>query len=643
MATYYVKTGGNDLLDGLSPANAWATITKVNATSLAAGDQVLFNGGDSFSGKIYLANSGSSGNPIVFSSYGTGNATITNGSDNAFFIYNASYTTISNFTITGGATAMGNGSAGIGYYSDGGTKRNGITISGVTVTQFTHGISIGSGAASSGFNTISVTNSTLYGNTTNGLLTYGPGPDYAVTNVTITSVVAHSNLGDSGNTTAATGNGIVLGSCDTATIDYCTAYNNGTSNACTTIGPVGIWCYDSTAVRIKRSVAYSNGTGTAIDGDGFDLDINVSNSVIEYCLAYNNYGAGILIYGTPSTATNTNNVVRYNMCWGNGQNPIGTPYGEFAAAGTYQNLDVYNNTFVARNSGTSNPYCVWFDGTPNNGTALRNNIIYAATGYNVKAQSNYAIAKVLLQGNAYYRSGGLEINWNGAVYTTLASWRAAVTGQEVVGGSNTGVTSDPLLNNAATTPTVTDPTVLTGAFNLKYQVGSPMIDAGIDLNSTFGLSVGTVDYFGAALSAPYNIGAAGDPGISPSASTSPSASRSPSASLSPSASRSPSASISPSSSASPSISPSASRSPSSSISSSASPSYSPSASNSPSSSISASYSPSSSTSPSSSISSSISLSPSAAFDVPVHRVTARQVEDSIVAVQAAPIDIRIID
>jgi hypothetical protein len=29
--TYYVKTGGNDNADGKSPANAWASISKVNA------------------------------------------------------------------------------------------------------------------------------------------------------------------------------------------------------------------------------------------------------------------------------------------------------------------------------------------------------------------------------------------------------------------------------------------------------------------------------------------------------------------------------------------------------------------------------------------------------------------------------------
>ena len=53
-ANYYVKNGGNDHLDGLSDANAWATIHKVNtfaaAHSFRNGDTINFNRGDTWSG-----------------------------------------------------------------------------------------------------------------------------------------------------------------------------------------------------------------------------------------------------------------------------------------------------------------------------------------------------------------------------------------------------------------------------------------------------------------------------------------------------------------------------------------------------------------------------------------------------------------
>lgn len=39
---YVDATGGSDLSDGLTPATAWQTVTKVNSTSLLQGDTVSF-------------------------------------------------------------------------------------------------------------------------------------------------------------------------------------------------------------------------------------------------------------------------------------------------------------------------------------------------------------------------------------------------------------------------------------------------------------------------------------------------------------------------------------------------------------------------------------------------------------------------
>ncbi|WP_162525312.1 right-handed parallel beta-helix repeat-containing protein [Rariglobus hedericola] len=72
-ATYHVKPGGSDLADGLSDANAWATIAKVNAASLVAGDQVLFKAGGVYSDATLVpSHSGTSANRIIYGAYGTG-------------------------------------------------------------------------------------------------------------------------------------------------------------------------------------------------------------------------------------------------------------------------------------------------------------------------------------------------------------------------------------------------------------------------------------------------------------------------------------------------------------------------------------------------------------------------------------------
>lgn len=69
-ATYYVKNGGNDSLDGLSDATAWETISKVNLFSFSAGDDVYFKCGDTWtSSQLLIDWSGTSGNYAIIGAY----------------------------------------------------------------------------------------------------------------------------------------------------------------------------------------------------------------------------------------------------------------------------------------------------------------------------------------------------------------------------------------------------------------------------------------------------------------------------------------------------------------------------------------------------------------------------------------------
>jgi len=69
---YYVKNGGNDAADGESDGNAWETVTKVNSESFSGDDTIFFNRGDTWLTKLIFPSSGSAGQPIVVTSYGTG-------------------------------------------------------------------------------------------------------------------------------------------------------------------------------------------------------------------------------------------------------------------------------------------------------------------------------------------------------------------------------------------------------------------------------------------------------------------------------------------------------------------------------------------------------------------------------------------
>lgn len=68
-ATYYVRNGGNDNADGRSHNTAWASLTKVNKYSFAAGDVVLLRAGDRFTGTVTVDWAGTSTSPAVLGSY----------------------------------------------------------------------------------------------------------------------------------------------------------------------------------------------------------------------------------------------------------------------------------------------------------------------------------------------------------------------------------------------------------------------------------------------------------------------------------------------------------------------------------------------------------------------------------------------
>lgn len=68
-ATYYVRNGGNDSADGKSHATAWASLSKVNGFSFAAGDHVLFHEGDRWVGMLTVDWAGTTTARAVVGSY----------------------------------------------------------------------------------------------------------------------------------------------------------------------------------------------------------------------------------------------------------------------------------------------------------------------------------------------------------------------------------------------------------------------------------------------------------------------------------------------------------------------------------------------------------------------------------------------
>jgi hypothetical protein len=77
---YVDATNGNDGWAGTFAA-PWKTIAKVNAATLVPGDVVLFKCGEMWRETLVIGQTGTSGSPITYGSYGTGAKPIINGAD----------------------------------------------------------------------------------------------------------------------------------------------------------------------------------------------------------------------------------------------------------------------------------------------------------------------------------------------------------------------------------------------------------------------------------------------------------------------------------------------------------------------------------------------------------------------------------
>lgn len=143
---FYVSLAGSNSNSGTSPGHAWRSVSRVNYETLRPGDQVLFHGGQKFDdatlmpGDGYYAH-GAPRAPIVFSSYGGGLATISQGvwfGDNAQNPQGETY-----LVFTGLAIGPNRGFQGTG---------NNITLHGLHFTDITSPMSSGIAIQSEGSN-----------------------------------------------------------------------------------------------------------------------------------------------------------------------------------------------------------------------------------------------------------------------------------------------------------------------------------------------------------------------------------------------------------------------------------------------------------------------------------------------------------
>ena len=492
--TYYVSPSGNDNNAGTSTSTAWKTIAKVNSRTFAPGDSILFQGGQTFTGGIDFdaSDAGTAANPITVGSYGTGRATISSASDYGIYALNCAGFLIEDLIFVGSGSAMG---IRFDNTQSSGTLEH-VYIDNVDASVYDRGLCL-SAASGSIYKDIHVTNSDFHDNDIYGATTWGTWPPtgYAIQNMYFGDCKFYNNRGDPG-VEGHTGNGIELDNVDTATIEFCEAYNNGELCDASGGGPIGIWAWDSKNILIQFCESHHNKTAGG-DGGGFDWDGGCINCVMQYDYSHDNHGAGYLIcaFNAPIPAF-VNNTVRYCISENDGiasRGAMGAVH--FWAGKTIEGTKIYNNTFYVSSKTRGAAFNVT-SGSINN-TEVYNNIFYTAPGKRVIYLSN--TGSYYFKGNCYWSSGDpLQIVWGGTTYTSLAAWRTA-TGQEKLDGQPVGFETDPCLISPGYGETVGDPCLLYTLSPYKLMPSSPLINKGLNVNSLFGIDPGTQDFYGTAI------------------------------------------------------------------------------------------------------------------------------------------------
>ncbi len=475
LKTYYLSNNGNDNNDG-SRQHPWKNISKVKGLTLNAGDSVLLQGGQIFTGTLIINyhTSGTVAKPVVISSYGNGVATINSSNEAGLILNNCNYIQLQNIKVAGAG------------------RKNGNTASGVTIA-YCNNIKIDSleveGYQKSGLllrncSDIQVQNVYAHDNGYAGISVDGENfSKKDCRNIEVKYCRAENNPGDPTNRNNHSGNGIIVSQCTNLKIAYCTATNNGWDMPRTGNGPVGIWAWEADSVTIEHCLSYRNKTSAGgQDGGGFDFDGGITNSAIQYCLSYENEGSGIGLFQYSNASEWNNNTIRYNVSINDG-NVSAAKAGIYIwsadAAYYLKNCYIYNNTvYNDKNAAIS-----FAPVSTNEGFVFYNNIL---AGKKEIISGNNITGKYL--GNCWW---SLDDGFNVNQITNFNTWTVQKR-QEILNGSIAGININPGFTNMNSI-IISDARMLPAFLSVK--VANPVfVNGGIDILQLFGIIPGGKDF-----------------------------------------------------------------------------------------------------------------------------------------------------
>lgn len=475
---FFVSATGNDEHDG-SRQSPWKTISRVNAAELKPGSIVHFEGGATFNGTIVVTadEAGTDSAPIVITSYGAGAAFINSGNDAGFTADHARYIQLRNMKFIGAGRKDGNTTHGVAFTSCSEIIADSIEVSGYRNA----GLAVYRSAGAR------ITNVYAHDNGFAGIYAGGESHKSECSDIYIGYCRAENNPGDPTNLTNHSGNGILAGFCRNVMIEYCAATNNGWDMPRKGNGPVGIWCFEADSVTIQHCIAYRNKTSPgAADGGGFDLDGGVTNSIIQYCLSYDNEGSGFGLFQYAGASNWYNNTVRFNISENDGK-VSAAKAGVFVWNSSDNSKELsklnFHNNVIYNERGSAISY---ERQSENEGFRFFNNIFVAA---DTMILGHYMSGEFV--GNNWWSiKSGFNISGN----RDFASW-SRQKDKERINGTQVGSNVDPGFLNPGNA-NVEDPTQLHLLKNYSLPVGSPLLTSGIDAKAVFSIDPGTKDFNG---------------------------------------------------------------------------------------------------------------------------------------------------
>jgi hypothetical protein len=466
-ATYYVKSGGDDTLDGLSDATAWATISKVR-TKVASGDTVYFRSQDTWTSPSLPVLAAKPGVTYDGSTYGSGTrATLIatrgyTGIIDAVINIFTSNVTFKGFEVDGNAKVTG------GIYIGSHANRNiaNVTIDNCVVhdnggpesipTKYYYGIHIGSIMRYPTIvSNVAVTNTTVYNTGHEGIAIYPTWlyPNNKVKGVLIRNCTIHDAAHWGGN---GWGDGIYLvNDSDNVTIEFTTIYNNFRG---LNIATSEVYTGSPNNMNVRYNMIYHNtlagivfipSSGITGSGNFYGNIIYDNGKPWEH-----NYAAEILISGRNDYSTsvfNFNNNTIYSTA-STAKNKCGiavTPGEPIKGAPKF----IFKNNIIY--TGNYQPFA-----DPFNVSTHSNNLIYRASGaldVHVSNGTNYNRAGVLkwepsaINTNPNFVGGNLPTGFSGTYGIDLApntNFFAIKSEAALIGGASLGSPYDGCINGA---------------------------------------------------------------------------------------------------------------------------------------------------------------------------------------------------